>query len=193
MIKNNFKLFPTLVTKYDEFLSKEESNIIFKFLKNVDAEKHNLILGNASSTHKMYDDILDYVPIKGIKDKLKICIQEYENDFGLEELEISNSWFNIQNEGSVLMPHVHPESMVSGALYVNADDSSSKLYFENPNKFINYFKSSNNTEFSYEYYFFKPEIGTLILFPSWLTHGNIHEVNQTKFRSVISFNTRLIK
>lgn len=198
MNKENFKLFPTLVTKYDDFLTQKESKIIFDFLIKVEsdnqilAEKPELFKGDASSTHKTHGKIIDILPNLGIKNKLEECLREYESDFGLHKLKITNSWFNIQSKNSVLIPHMHPSSILSGVLYINVNENSSKIYFDNPNKLINYFSSSNKTEFGYEYYYFKPEVGTLLLFPSWLSHGNIHEMNQTDNRIAISFNTDFV-
>ena len=44
------------------------------------------------------------------------------------------------------------------------------------------------TDYSYEYYYFKPQMGTLLLFPSWLKHGSNQVINKSNERILISFN-----
>ena len=97
---------------------------------------------------------------KPIKEKLQIKIDEYQIDYGVRKLKIDNSWVNIQNKNSVLKKHSHPDSIVD-------------------------FKKE--TEFNSENYFFKPQTGDLILFPSWLMHSS--DKNNSSSRIALSFNT----
>ena len=55
------------------------------------------------------------------------------------------------------------------------------------NNFTNYKKLTN---FNYRDVSVKPNIGDLILFPSWLMHGSDNEKNKSNERLVLSFNTK---
>jgi uncharacterized protein (TIGR02466 family) len=88
---------------------------------------------------------------------------------------------------------MHANSILSGSLYINVDNESSKLYFDNPNQFIKYFEYNYQelTDYNFEYFYITPKVGDLVIFPSWLTHGSNGEQNNTENRTVISFNTDL--
>ena len=125
--------------------------------------------------------------------RLENKISEYSSTIGLRNQKISNSWFNIQQKGSVLKTHLHANSVLSGALYVNVDENSTKLYFNNPNNFIKYFEYYHDslTDYNFEYFYISPNIGDLVIFPSWLEHGSNGDTNNTVDRTVLSFNTTL--
>jgi uncharacterized protein (TIGR02466 family) len=87
---------------------------------------------------------------------------------------------------------MHCRSILSAALYLNVDEDSSTINFENPNPHISYAYDKNlsrNSEYLFEYYCVIPEPGDLIIFPSWLKHGSMYKENKTVNRTCISFNT----
>ena len=195
-----FGLFPTLIYKQKEFISLKECKKIVKFYENKKNifEKHESLLGNSLSSHanslKLNLDALQEISdiIKdNFKEKIKNVCEDYakESGFGFSELE--NSWINIQNPGSSLNMHTHPFSSFSGALYLNVDKDSSKIYFINPNPFMGFTDVKVSTPYTFQTYWFQPAIGDLILFPSWLKHGSNGEINQSEKRIVLSFNTTI--
>ena len=50
------------------------------------------------------------------------------------------------------------------------------MYFYNPNKFIDYSTKDKDTSYNFLWFNAKPEIGDLIIFPSWLSHGSGGEI-----------------
>lgn len=200
---HNHKLFPTLVKQYDEFLTEQQCKEIVSYIKD-DGKIHEYTphgaikggLGGISSHSKMKNDevcqIEKNVPsCQFLSVSLQDAIHQYTADSGYAHCNLTQSWINIQRKGSSLGEHTHPFSQVSGALYLSCDDKSNKLYFYNPNQLIDSIELDRNrfTEYSYELYYFKPQIGTLILFPSWLKHGSYGEINESEERIVLSFNT----
>ena len=120
-------------------------------------------------------------------------MNDYTNDLGIRPVNITNNWFNIQGEGSILQQHMHCRSVLSAALYLNADTDSSTINFENPNPHISYAyggDETRNSEYLFEYYYLIPQPGDLIIFPSWLKHGSMYKENKTVNRTCISFNTK---
>lgn len=131
---------------------------------------------------------------KNLKDKIENCLIECSKDFSFikSKIELSNSWFNIQKKGSILFPHTHPKSTFSGVIFLNTDDNSSGLSFFNPNTHIKYFEHYENTNsLNAEYYTIKPKNCSLYIFPSFLSHGSYKDINQTKQRVVLSFNSKV--
>ena len=199
MKKTIFKFFPTLVVAYENVLTSEECLDLFTYClqqQNI-LSGHRVLKGEASSTHYSMDciDFLDKLEKNvssagNIKERLQSCLDSYSEENGCGNLGFGKSWFNVYNENSSLLTHTHPDSILSGALYINVDQSSPGLYFFNPNQHVHFIESEKPSEYNYEYVKFKPLIGSLILFPSWLSHGSHGDVNFTKNRIVISFNTK---
>mgnify|MGYP003662664278 FL=1 len=180
-----YSLFPTLVLYFSGFINSKECNKIFKLLKTKKLNGHSTLI-NGKSSHITDLDILAETSLD-----LTIPIQEYSKQSKIKmNNKITNSWFNIQDKESVLKEHSHPNSLVSGAIFINVDLKSSKLYFYNPNPLVYYMpKANSGSEYTQEWCSFRPKKGDLILFPSWLRHGAHYDKNFSNKRTVISFNT----
>jgi uncharacterized protein (TIGR02466 family) len=184
----NITVFPTLIQYTNNLLRETECNEIIKNLPNNKFSNHLCIKGNGKSTHGVNSNILSGMS-KDILKKINIKIEEYSIDYGVRKLKIDNSWINVQNKNSILTKHSHPDSIISGVLYLKVDSKSSKLYFYNPNVYRNFVNFIKQTEYSNDSYFFTPQIGDLILFPSWLMHGSDNKKNNSTERIALSFNT----
>lgn len=184
----NIKIFPSLIKYSNNFLNKEECKEIINLTLNKKLNPHLCLKGKGKSTHDLNSNIL--INAKNyFLEKINNIINEYATDYGVKRLKLANSWINIQNKNSTLSMHSHPDSIISGALYLKVDKNSSKIYFYNPNPYLNMVNISKQTEFTCENYFFTPKTGDLLLFPSWLKHGSNNEKNNSKERIVLSFNT----
>jgi len=189
-------LFPTLVISVENFLSEQQCHNIFEYIKSLDLHNHGSIIGDGESTHSLksytLEEISENVPnCEQLYDSLTKLVKEYSLDSGIKLIEgITNSWASIQNIDSILEDHTHPLSSISGVIYIWVDNNSSKIYFSNPNPFITHISCSatSRTTYSFDYYYFKPKIGQLLIFPSWLQHGSKHTKNNTSQRTIVSFN-----
>ncbi len=184
-LMNIIPIFPTPIGQVFNFITNDERIELIKSIKDTKHVEHNAIKGDGSSTF--------YTSFKGlnknIKNRLEQQVNDYAKTYGMKpNLKIINIWSNIQNDGSVLEEHYHPGSYVSGALYINVDDSCS-ISFHNPNPYIYFTRFEDKTSFNYEWQSFLVNNGDLILFPSWLKHGNHKDINRMNGRMVISFNT----
>jgi|TARA_Y100000015_G_scaffold35566_1_gene36327 uncharacterized protein (TIGR02466 family) len=183
-----YKLFPTPVLEYDDFISTEECNEIKKIISN---NKHLLkeisLIQKGKSTHSL-ECFLSHINKNKLKEKIiDLCIK-YAEDVGyILRGEMSNSWFNVEGKNSKLFKHAHALSTLSVVVYINVDKDSSNLIFYNPHSYVlRNTMSKRNTEFTYDHIEFKPKNGKLLLFPSWLVHGT--ENNKTKNRIVLGCN-----
>jgi len=192
MNKINIDAFSTLITIYENFISKDECLNLFSYCKNKEANAKNQFYGEGRSSFSLSTHLLDEIK-NDLKIKIQSKLDEYAYEFGIEDVSITNSWFNIQDNESMLKQHAHENSIFSGALYINVDEQSSELYFENPNPFVSYFNFSkkivNPNKFSSSIFKVSPQVGQLVIFPSWVKHGSNYEKNNTKDRMVISFNS----
>jgi hypothetical protein len=179
-------LFPTCVGVFSDIISEKERIDLIKKIKSKECISHPVFRGNGLSSHKIYNDFLS----ENIVSKIQNSIDEYVDTYGCTQQILKNYWFNIQNSNSVLTEHTHGDSIVSGALYLNVDDTC-KIFFHNPNPYAFIIDKDPDrfTEYSYEYYWMNVKNSQLIIFPSWLKHGKNDVVNFMDDRIVISFNT----
>ena len=190
---NILQIFPTIVSYTNNFLDETEINLLLEMIEEVKIEDHQLMGGDAESSYECYD-VLQDLKLKrpSLHEKIENQLNLYVDIVGLPKQVITNSWFNVQQKNSELFVHNHPDSKISSALYLIADDNSSKLYFHDVHshkQMENYVKP---TELNQSKYWIKPETGLLVCFPSWLQHSSGDEKNQTENRTVISFNSRYI-
>lgn len=205
MNREDFKLFPVLVSRYTNFLTKDQADDIFEYGKSLLLKPHPGWVGDAKSSHHITENFLSDIEnnvndCQGLIEDLTFTLNLYSKQFGYhKELQITNSWYNIQQPNSVLRMHVHPSSIFSAVLFINCDNESSHLFFHNPNMYISYLNSAleGNVDYNmgvsaYESFAFKANKGDLILFPSWLRHGSSEQINQGQDRMTISFNCRFV-
>ena len=95
----------------------------------------------------------------------------------IKNQRMAESWCTIQKENSTLKWHNHPNSVLSGILYLKVDWNSSKLVFQNP------------TSMQGEVTEIQPSPGMLLMWPSFLMHGSGNTINKSKERIIIGFNS----
>ena len=182
-------LFPNCLGKISNFISDEERLKILWDVKTIKHQPHGSIIGNGASSHKNRNIDFPYIVDNNIKNRLETEINIFGELYGIPtDLKISQIWSNIQNSDSVLHEHSHPNSIISGALYINVDDSCS-ITFHNPNPYVYFTNALENTPYNFEWCKYSVENGDLLLFPSWLRHGHPEHINQMDGRICISFNS----
>lgn len=183
-----YNAFITPVMTISDVITEEERVEMLLRVRSSTYGDHGALDGNAKSTHHTLRDINNL-----IGDKVVTILEEHANYFastlGIPPVVLYNTWANIQNEGSSLRYHTHPNSEVSGVLYLNVNDSAAAISFINPNPYIKYQFYNKETEYNFKSFWVKPKNGDLVLFPSWLEHGSFN--NTMKGRCCISFNAIL--
>ena len=189
-IEKTFSLFPSCVVDFD--LSGHTS--ISTLLEIINETKqfcqpHGLLENSISSFGLI--PILDDPRLVNLKNTMQLCIFDYASIAGLENIYITNNWYNIMGAGARVNAHRHYGSTVSGAFYPSLTLGSSNLFFNSP---IAQCKMNDIATAQGEHNVFsalETEINIkenhLYLFPSWLDHGV--NVNNTSNRIVVSFNT----
>ena len=167
--------FPTLIMQFTDVLSSNELNDIFDILKTKDtSEDGTLINGTSNFNVSLKESILEELSILDI---IQEKVDEYCREIKFKKLNITNSWFSIQDIGGLLLDHVHCGSIISGVFYINAGELSSPLVFENPNPLSSFNFSdpsilTGHSNYTNQVMRFTPNTGDLLLFPSWLKHGS---------------------
>jgi uncharacterized protein (TIGR02466 family) len=111
-------------------------------------------------------------------------------DVSIQELSINSFWMNVMPEGCYHSSHIHPLSIISGTFYLDVDQNSSTIKFEDPrlSNFMNQPPMKNSSRQTSPYHVeIKPLRGELVLFESWLRH-EVPLQKSKKERISLSFN-----
>ena len=134
-------------------------------------------------------NVLEDEKLRFVKDKLveefdlfSSDIMKYNNEF-----EIVTSWFTRCKEGQSSDFHNHNNCLLSGVLYLQTDENSSNIKFQNFDNrryqmIIEEYNIFNSVEFR-----LKPKDGLLIFFPSEMWH-KIEENKSHNTRYSLAFN-----
>ena len=173
-------IFTLDIWKKYNFLNNDEIDLVINSIVQKDLLDYSFFKGDAKSSYvamqEQKPNILDFHT--DIADKIT-------NKVYVTNQRLADSWCNIQGKGSTLDFHNHPNSVVSGVIFLKADEKSSKLVFQNPLTPISPTAVSPHRE-TYE---LTPKTGLLAMWPSYLMHGSGPSINQSDERIVLSFNT----
>ena len=97
------------------------------------------------------------------------------------------SWVNITNQFEFHHRHWHPNSFISGVLYLQGDDED-KITFFNPNKHQYDVNPTEWNGFNTASWWMPAKTGTLYLFPSSLEHM-VENKETNNQRISLAFNT----
>jgi len=185
-------LFPTPVAVVDlkKYFDWQDLYQYCKNLKNDDMTKimkHGLQTGDGVSTYTSPKRILEHEKFSLVRGKIDQQVKLFCIQTGIDNVVLGRSWFNIQSKLGTTMQHNHRMSVISGALYLYAENTT-PITFRTP---LNPYKMGEpvmggHTQFDVESFDVPAETGMLVLFPSWLEHyvGAV----TTDERCVLSFN-----
>ena len=105
------------------------------------------------------------------------------------KLEITQAWVNYTKNGQYHHKHAHPNSIISGVFYIQAAKDVDRIYFFNSEiyKQIKIIPKEVHVYNSESWWLPAPN-GTLLLFPSSLTHM-VSRTTGEDTRISLSFNT----
>ncbi len=104
------------------------------------------------------------------------------------KLKVTQSWLTLSRKGDSHHSHVHPNSVVSGVLYINlAKDDGINFYRNQDSIWYELLRGQETYHNAYRY-FIGTKIGDVLLFPSNQSHG-VREVVEDIERMSLSFNT----
>tara|TARA_R100001143_G_C3352623_1_gene130450 strand:+ start:824 stop:1435 length:612 start_codon:yes stop_codon:yes gene_type:complete len=179
-------LFPTpiYITKLTRQFSNKENKFIEK--SKLDTYKNE---GNLTSNDNC---ILNSKTFISLKKELDEIIKDYFNKVISPSNNIkpyiTQSWLNYTEQTQYHHTHAHPNSLVSGVLYINADKDNDKIKFFKPMYQIIKPEIKEYNLYNSETWWFPVETLDVVLFPSSLTHRV--EVKQgTNTRISLAFNT----
>jgi len=161
-------IFPTPI-----YTSKLEKKLTASELKFIDKNKKNTYKNDGNLTSKN-NYILNEKPFKELKLQLELRVDDYFNKVicSSDDIKpyITHSWLNYTEETQHHHNHAHPNSLVSGVLYLNSDPEFDKIIFiKNVYHGIKPLTKEYNLWNSDSWYV-PVKTGDILMFPSSLTH-----------------------
>jgi len=181
---NLHNLFPTSVGEFylGRAFTAEESDF-------VDQQPTYANMGNTTSDDRY---VLTHRTMASLYDFVQSCVSEYFSKLYAPKnkvsLRVTQSWLNYSKPGEWHHKHNHPNSFISGVLYMKAAKESDKIYFYKDGYQTFEIPASSFNPFNSTSWWLPVETGKLILFPSSLTHS-VQKVEGEHTRISLSFNT----
>lgn len=179
-----YQLFPTAVGKfqYDKITEKEVN-----FVKGLEYKNNS---GNLISIDK---NVLKHTQLKKINKFLENSVKEYFQSIYAPNSQLNNyihlSWTNITNKGQWHHKHAHPNSFISGVFYMQTTEQD-RIYFHKDKFNTVDIPPTEFNMFNSETWWYPATTGSLLLFPSNLSH-QVNVVEHDTPRLSLSFNTWL--
>ena len=188
MIQSNIQsIFPVPIytTKMNRAFTKKE----LQFVK----EQKNHTYKNIGNFTTYDSYILNKKEFKNIKKFLEKCCKDYLEKIICSKnnisLYITQSWLNYTEESQFHHKHEHPNSVVSGVLYLDTDKKTDQIVFSHPIRYqqiqpdVGKFNMWNSDS-----WWIPVKTGELFMFPSSLTHQVVTKKGNNT-RISLAFNT----
>lgn len=180
---NLIPLFPTAVAKFE--LGRNFSQEEIAFIENQPTYKNT---GNTTSENRY---VFREDALSDLSKFVEGCVAQYLSAIYAPKNEVSlrvtQSWLNYTKPGQYHHKHYHPNSFISGVLYIKADKAKDKIYFYKDGYQQIKLNTDNFNYFNSDSWWIDVGTTELILFPSSLTH--MVQVVEGDERISLSFNT----
>jgi uncharacterized protein (TIGR02466 family) len=146
-------------------------------------------MANFSSRNKK---VLEAAPMAALRTLIQQHLDRYFTsvfDTGNPvTLAITQSWLSVTRKGESHHTHTHPNSVVSGVLYINLAPQDGINFYRNDDLLWYELIPRQQNYYNAYRYFVETRVGDLVLFPSHVKHG-VREVTEEVERVSLAFNT----
>jgi uncharacterized protein (TIGR02466 family) len=111
-------------------------------------------------------------------------------DLGGRRLKLDSLWANVLQAGGAHSGHIHPNSVLSGTVYVQVPEGSGALRLEDPRLPLMMAappRRADAPEGQKRFVYLEPQAGTVLMWESWLRHEVMPNAAKTP-RISLSFN-----
>ncbi len=111
-------------------------------------------------------------------------------DLGGRRLRLDSLWVNVLNAGGAHSGHIHPNSVLSGTVYVQVPKGSGALRLEDPRLPLMMAaprRRPNVPEAQRRFVYLEPQAGSVLMWESWLRHEVMPSAAKSP-RISLSFN-----
>ena len=149
-----------------------DNEAMYKKIKELENTTDSVYLSNLGGFQSATDrfDMMTTDPVFQPLRNLILHVIEKELNFKAKKFEVDRMWCNVNTRDDFNMIHSHGQFQFSGAYYVKAPKDSGQIVFRDPRPaaITNEFVTSQFN--GGEVYRIEPEVGKLLIFPSYLDH-----------------------
>jgi uncharacterized protein (TIGR02466 family) len=175
------------------YVFKDDTNITFEkeleFIKKLDYRYSSEFVNFSVDSHLLECKEMERCK-KIIEEHLKIYTTEVLSI--KQEFYVTNCWIAKSSPGQRHKKHYHPNSIISGILYLNADENHSTLDFHKQSALRDGFNFTYDIKdfnvFNANDWSVKVKTGDVVIFPSNVIHG-VDANCATTDRVLLGFNT----
>lgn len=150
---------------------------------------------NGFTSYASWDDLhLRFAAFEELEKTLRSHVRKFARslawDLGTGRLEMSTCWVNVMPPDCTHSWHIHPQSVISGTVYISTPPGSSPIKFEDPrhDRMMNSPPRRQDAQPQLQPHLaITPEAGDVILFESWLRH-EVPISKARRDRISVSFN-----
>ena len=177
-------IFPTPIyfSHLKRSLTKEEKKLVIQSKK-----KKVRNVGNFSSKDHY---ILEKKPFKKLKKELFLRVEHFFYNvlcYKNSKPYITQSWLNYTETNQHHHAHEHPNSIISGVFYIDADNENDLILFKNTSYKQLHINIKDFNKWNSTSWWYPVETGKIVLFPSYLTH-QVTSKKGNNTRISLSFN-----
>ena len=158
---------PVYITKLKREFTSEEN----KFTNKIKLRCHKNT-GNRTSIDR---NIINNKQYSSLRKELNKIVKDYFNKIICPSNNIkpyiTQSWLNYTDTNQYHHIHNHPNSLISGILYINADKDNDKVVFKSDKYNMISLETEKFNAFNSSSWWFPVETGQVFLFPSSLSHS----------------------
>lgn len=156
--------------------------------------QHNVLLENMGNNSSEDMDILRHEPLANLKKFVQRCLDMYflhvyqPRTPKHVRLTLTQSWLNFTKEGEHHHIHTHPNSIISGCLYISAKRDEDMITFQK--REIPQFQIETSKTNDFNSLELNVSVGTkdIVLFPSSMLH-RVPETTSKDIRISLAFNS----
>ena len=182
------KLFPQAVMHMT--MEKEFTQTELDFIMS----QHNALLENMGNNSSEDMDILRHEPLADLRKFIQKCLDMYFLHVYQPKtpkhvrLTLTQSWLNFTKPGEHHHVHTHPNSIISGCLYISAKQNEDMITFQRRDIPQFQIETDNVNEFNSLEMSVPVATNDIVLFPSNMLH-RVPETTSSDIRISIAFNS----
>jgi len=159
-------------------------NAIRKINPGIDA----IEAGTSWQSHQLMHEESELDPLMSCINSAVQKVLRYLN-IGATDIEVTGCWANVNNAGALHRMHSHPNNYLSGVYYVRAPSGANTINFHDPRPQANIIRPpvTQLTGQNTDQVVIEVTDGTLLLFPSYITHS-VDANDSSELRISVSFN-----
>jgi uncharacterized protein (TIGR02466 family) len=183
-----YSLFPTavVITSLDRKFTKDELDSVDKH------SRLGMLVKNEGNITSANNYILDEPEFKDLKEILTKHVNDYITNIYKPKHKatgyITQSWLNYTKKGEFHHIHQHPNSFISGVLYINAVKDVDRITFYRKENESLRLATSAYEPYNSNTWWLGIKTYEIILFPSSLTHS-VEPVTSDETRISLAFNS----